>query len=122
MTKFASLIFFLMLSSLLPAQEWATPTIKGYGKIKNFKDVAAQPDASLAYNLVFDIAAEREMEGVNMGIWKIARVINMLGAANISKDKINIVAAIHGEATFATLGKVKYQKKYEKENPNAELL
>ncbi len=122
MTKFASLIFFLIVTSLLPAQEWVTPAIEGYGKIKNFKDVAAQPDASLEYNLVFDITAEREMEGVNMGLWKIARVINMLGAANISKDKINIVAAIHGGATFATLGKVKYQKKFEKDNPNAELL
>ncbi len=68
------------------------------------------------------MASDREMEGVNMGLWKIARVINMLGAANIPSDKIHIVAAIHGGATFASLGKVNYQEKYEKENPNAELL
>jgi len=122
MTKITSLIFFLLLTSLMPAQEWVTPIIEGYGKIKDFKNVDARPDASLEYQLVFDITAEREMEGVNMGLWKIARVINMLGAADIPKEKIQIVAAVHGGATFAALGEEKYKEKYEKENPNDELL
>jgi intracellular sulfur oxidation DsrE/DsrF family protein len=122
MTKITSLIIFLLLTNLLSAQEWVTPTIDGYGKIKDFKNVDARPDASLEYKLVFDITADREMEGVNIGLWKIARVINMLGAANVPKEKIHLVAAIHGGATFATLGEAKYKKKYKKVNPNDELL
>ena len=122
MNKFTSLLIIIMATNTLSSQEWITPVIEGYGKIKNFENVAAQPDASLEYNLVFDVASDREMDGVNIGIWKIARLINILGAANISKDKIHIVAAVHGGATFATLGEAKYQEKYEKENPNAELL
>src|SRR6056297_164932 len=122
MTKFTILFFFLMVTSLLAAQEWTTPVIEGYGKIKQFENVAVQPDSTLEYNLVFDITGEREMDGVNIGIWKIARVINMLGAANVPKDKIHIVAAIHGGATFITLNDEKYQEKYQKANPNNELL
>lgn len=122
MTKFSTLIFFLMVTSILTAQDWITPVIEGYGKIKHFEEVAEQPDATLEYNLVFDVTGDREMEGVNLGLWKIARVINMLGAAKIPKDKIHIVAAIHGPATFTTLNAEKYQEKYQKVNPNNELL
>lgn len=103
-------------------QEWETPVINGYGKIKNFKDVAIQPDTALEYKLVFDITSDSEMDGVNKGLWKIARVINMLGSADISSDKVHIVAAIHGAATFATLNDTKHQEKYDKANPNTELL
>lgn len=122
MKKLVTLLFAIIATSTISAQEWTTPIIDGYGKIKDFKNIDARPDAALEYNLVFDITAEREMEGVNMGLWKIARVINMLGAAEIPKEKIHIVAAIHGGATFATLGEAKYSEKYEKKNPNDELL
>lgn len=122
MTKLASLIFLLLLSNSVSAQEWITPVISGYGKIEHFDAIAEMPDSELEYKLIFDITADREMEGVNIGLWKIARVINMLGASNISKDKIHIVAAIHGAATFATLNDDAYQEKYRKVNPNNELL
>ena len=97
MNKLTTLLIAIMATNTLSSQEWITPVIEGYGKIKNFENVAVQPDASLEYNLVFDVASDREMDGVNIGIWKIARLINILGAANISKDKIHIVAAVHVE-------------------------
>jgi len=122
MTKLASVFLFLLATSLLTAQEWVTPVINGYGKIKHFEDVAVQPDADLEYNLVFDVTDDFEMEGVNVGLWKIARMLNMLGAAKISKDKIHLVAAIHGGATFATLNDKNHLEKYQKINPNNELL
>lgn len=122
MKKIFLLVCLLMLAQFVSAQEWITPVIDGYGKIKVFKDVAAQPYAALEYNIVFDVMDDREMEGVNIGLWKIARVINMLGSSGISPDKIHLVAAIHGGAIFATLNDAKYQEKYEKPNPNAEIL
>ncbi|MGC1514564.1 MAG: DsrE family protein [Maribacter sp.] len=119
-----SLLFVVVLgfTQLVTAQEWTTPIIDGYGKIKDFKEVAIQPDTALDYKLVFDVKDEREMEGVNIGFFKIARMINLLGAGGVSSDKIHIVAAIHGGATFATLNDVKHKQKYKKNNPNAELL
>ncbi|MFX0556602.1 DsrE family protein [Maribacter sp. CXY002] len=109
-------------SGLLFSQDWETPVINGYGKIKNFEDVAVKPSSDLKYNLVFDIKDDREMDGVNIGLWKIARVINMLGSSNIPSAEVHIIAAIHGGATFSSLSDTKYQEKYGKANPNAELL
>ncbi|MUH35514.1 hypothetical protein D9O36_06665 [Zobellia amurskyensis] len=122
MNKVTSLAFFFMATSLLTAQEWETPVIQGYGKIKYFKDVAEQPDSTLKYNLIFDVKDSGEKDGVNAGLFKIARTINMLGAAKIALENIKIVAALHGEATFVALNEEKYQEKYGKLNPNAELI
>lgn len=104
------------------AQEWITPVIEGYGKITELKDVATQPDISLDYKIVFDLKDDREIEGINIGLFKIARVINMLGAGGIPQEKVHITAAIHGGATFEVLNDNKYQEKNEKPNPNTEVL
>ena len=122
MKKTLLLFITLMTMQLTTAQDWTTPIIDGYGKIKEFKDVAVQPDASKTYNIVFDLKDDREMHGTNIGYFKIARLINMLGAGGVSADNINIVAAIHGGATFTALNEEKYTAKYEKENPNAEVI
>lgn len=122
MKKTILLAIVLMVTQISMSQEWTTPVIEGYGKIKDFKDAGIQPDRNLEYHIVFDVKDDREMDGVNIGLWKIARVINMLGDGGVPKDKIHLVAAIHGGATFASLNDSKYQEKYEKSNPNTELL
>ena len=122
MNRIFSITILLLLSMQMGAQEWETPVIKGYGKIKNFKTVAVQPDSNLQYNLVFDLKDGSEKDGVNVGLFKIARTLNMLGVAGVPSEKINIVAAIHGEATFMVLNEAKYQEKKGKANPNLELM
>lgn len=122
MKKIVLIAFLIIATQAITAQEWTTPIIEGYGKIMELKDVAVQPDASMDYKIVFDVKDDREMEGINIGLFKIARMINMLGAGGISPDKVHIVAAIHGGATFAVLNDAKYQEKNAKPNPNAEVL
>ena len=118
MKKALLIAIVLMATQITTAQEWTTPVIDGYGKIKEFKDVAVQADPNKEYNLVFDLKDERELDGINVGYFKIARMINMLGAGGVSADKVNIIAAVHGGATFTALNEAKYKAKYEKENPN----
>ena len=43
------LLFVLSFSSIVYGQEWVTPVINGYGKIKYSKNVAVQPDNNLEY-------------------------------------------------------------------------
>ena len=112
----------MITTKIMKAQEWKTPIIEGYGKITELKDAAAQPDASMEYKIVFDLKDDREMEGINIGLFKIARLINILGAGGISPEKVHIVAAIHGGATFSVLNQAKYQEKNEKPNPNTGVL
>jgi len=122
MKKALLITIVFMTTQFITAQDWTTPVIKGYGKIKEFKEVAIQPDVTKEYNIVFDLKDDREMDGTNIGYFKIARLINMLGAGGVSPEKVNIVAAIHGGATFTTLNDEKYKAKYNKANPNAEVL
>ncbi len=104
------------------AQEWQTPKIEGYGKIKYFENAAEQPDASIHHKLVFNITDEKEKEGVNAGLWRIARTLNLFEAAKMPSEKLEVVAVVHGEATYLALSEAMYQKKYNKPNPNLELL
>lgn len=112
----------LMGIQTINAQDWTTPIIDGYGKIKEFEDVAIKADPTKEYNLVFDLKDDRELDGINVGYFKIARMINMLGAGGVSADNVNIIAAVHGGATFTALNDAKYQEKFEKENPDAAVI
>ena len=122
MNKSLGIVLFSLLAFQMEAQEWESPIVEGYGKIKYFSDAAVQPDSTLQYNLVFDLKDGKEKEGVNSGLFKIARTLNMLGVAEVPSKKIHIVAAIHGDATFIVLNEEKYQEKYGTSNPNLELM
>jgi intracellular sulfur oxidation DsrE/DsrF family protein len=122
MKKSLVLALFILVCVQVSSQEWITPVIPGYGQIKNFEDVAIRPDAAIDYKLVFDVKSGDKKDGVNVGLWKIARTLNMLGAANIPSEKIKIVAAIHGEATFASLNNERHEMDFNAPNPNLDLL
>ena len=112
----------MMATHITSAQEWVTPVIEGYGKITKLNDAVAQPNAAMDYNIVFDVKDDRELDGINIGLFKIARMINLLGDGGIDLEKVHMVAAIHGGATFAVLNDAKYQEKNKKPNPNTEVL
>ena len=121
MKKLLFIIFILFITKL-DAQEWLTPIIKGYGKIKYSKNIAVQPDNNLEYKIVYKITTSETREGINKGLNGIAHAINMLGCANIQNDKVKIVATIQGPATTIILNDNAYQKKFGKNNPNKEVI
>ena len=112
----------LLFSFSLGAQEWLTPVINGYGKIKYSKNVAVQPDNDLEYKLVYKITTDQKREGINRGLNGIAHAINMLGCVNIPKENIKIVATIQGPATTIVLKDAEYKKRFGEENPNSEVI
>ncbi len=115
-------ILFLLFSSLINGQDWVTPVIEGYGKIKYSKNVAVQPDNNLDYKIVYKITTSDTREGINKGLNGIAHAINMLGCKNILNDDVKIVATIQGPATSIILTDEAYQKKFGKKNPNTEVI
>lgn len=117
-----NLIFILTISCQMTAQEWQTPAIDGYGKIKYYEDAAEKPDTSLTYKIIFNIESDKQKDGVNVGLWKIARTLNLLKAGKVADEKVNLVAVIHGQATYTVLSDEKYQERLKKPNPNIELL
>tara|TARA_B110000444_G_scaffold259707_1_gene304351 strand:- start:435 stop:911 length:477 start_codon:yes stop_codon:yes gene_type:complete len=104
------------------AQEWVTPVINGYGKIKYSKNIAVQPDSDLEYKLVYKITTDQKREGINRGLNGIAHAINMLGCVNIPRENIKIVATIQGPATNIILKNEEYQKRFGEDNPNTKII
>ena len=115
-------ITFIFLSTIIYAQEWVTPVIDGYGKIKYSKDVAVQPDNDLVYKIVYKITTGETREGINKGLNGIAHAINMLGCANIKSDAVNIVATVQGASTNIVLDDATYEEKYGEKNPNTKII
>lgn len=106
----------------MKAQEWRTPIIKGYGKIVNYENAAIKPNPELEYKYFFHITKAKEREGVNDLLWKIARTINLLEDSGVPKKNIKIAAVISGDAYPIAFSKEAYVKRYNKENPNLDLI
>lgn len=104
------------------AQEWTNPVIKDYGKIKYYKDAAMQPNRHMDYKIVFNITTDKEIDGVNAGLWKMARTINLLRAGGVKEKNIHLVGVIHGAATPTVLTNEAYQKSKGRHNPNLDIL
>lgn len=115
-------IILVLFSYSLMAQEWVTPVINGYGKIKYSKNIAVQPDSDLEYKLVYKITTDQKREGINRGLNGIAHAINMLGCVNIPRENIKIVATIQGPATNIILKNEEYQKRFGEDNPNTKII
>tara|TARA_B100001146_G_C16103962_1_gene400646 strand:- start:315 stop:848 length:534 start_codon:yes stop_codon:yes gene_type:complete len=112
----------LLLTQIITAQKWSTPRIESYGKIHFDKNLSFQPDINKTYKLVFNIDNDAEKEGVNMRLWKIARELNLLKAAGVPDQNIEIAAVVHGKAIAISLTDKAYKKRYHKKNPNTDLV
>lgn len=123
MTKTLGITIFLIGICLnMNAQDWKTPVIEGYGRIAEFKNVAIKPDPSKEYKFLFHITSDKEREGVNASLWKMARLINLLENGGILHKNIHIVGVISGAATPITLSEKAYLERMDKPNPNLDLM
>lgn len=116
------ILILTVISSNLSAQDWKTPTIDGYGRIKDYNNAVIQPDENSEYKVLFHITTASEREGVNVSLWKIARLINLLENAGVAKKNIHIAAAISGPATPIVLTEKAHLAKAKKSNPNLDLM
>ncbi|OUW35159.1 MAG: hypothetical protein CBD39_01525 [Flavobacteriaceae bacterium TMED179] len=116
------LLILIVYSACMNAQKWETPIIDGFGEVKYFDKANIQPNPSLKYKLLFDIKDQTEKNGVNKGLWVIARTLNMLSLGKVPIDNIKIVASIHGDASFLALNDKVYKNKFGKINSNLELI
>ena len=115
-------LWIIVISNYLNAQEWETPVINGYGEVMFFEQTASQLNKELDYKLIFDIKSNDTKNGVNKGLWVIARTLNMLSLGKVPRNNIEIVASIHGEASFLALTDQAFQNKFGKSNPNLDLI
>lgn len=115
-------LILIFISLNMNAQDWKTPVIEGYGRIVDFDNVAVKPDPSKEYKILFHITSDKEREGVNTSLWKMARLINLLENGGVPHKNIRVVGVISGPASMITLSKEAYLKKMEIPNPNLDLM
>lgn len=113
----------LAITSAAHAQQKPDPIIAGYGLLNPATDVANLPDPSVRYRVVFEVTRDGgTTDKVNPALDRLARFLNLLGASGIRPASGDLVAVIHGPATFAILSDAEYRKRFGKPNPNTALL
>ncbi|MBP2167836.1 intracellular sulfur oxidation DsrE/DsrF family protein [Erwinia toletana] len=106
-----------------PEGFWSTPAIAGYGKIHYENDVQFKPDASMSNKIVFQITkSEGSMKEANLGLERVARVVNLYVASGVPAEQLKFVVSVTGDATPAMLSNAQFSKIYGFDNPNLKLI
>lgn len=114
------------LSSAAAAQQapgfWKTPVIKGYGTEHVWPQATVRPDPAKTYKTVFLVTKAGKADAVNGGLDHVARAVNVFAAAGVPVDHLKFTVIIAGPATPIALSAKSFQAKFNKPNPNLELI
>ncbi|MBZ6394875.1 MULTISPECIES: DsrE family protein [Pantoea] len=106
-----------------PEGFWSTPAIEGYGKIHYEADAAFKPVAGLSNKIVFQITrSDGAMTAPNLGLERVARVVNLYIASGVPADQLKFVVSVTGDATPAMLDNAHFRQFYGIDNPNLKLI
>ena len=97
------------------------PLVPGHGGVVPLPRAAEQP--SKGAKAVFDISADAKPGEVNKGLYHVARLLNLYGAAGLKAGDVKIAAVCHGEADKAVLSDAAYLARFKvAANPNLPLI
>jgi intracellular sulfur oxidation DsrE/DsrF family protein len=117
-----SVILLSSICSNVKAAEFADgPVIFDYGKHAPVQqNMKLDNDAVL--KVVFNVGKAGKDGAVNRGFDSVARFLNMHVANGIPAKNIHLVIVVHGSASSEMLNAKAFQTKYDKQNPNIELI
>lgn len=117
------LLFLFLFSANLCAQQKVNPVIPSYGGIYPIEEATVKPDDKLVYKIVVDVVTgSDDPQELSAGLNNVARMLNLHAVGGVPPGKMEVVLAIHGGATFATLNNELYQEKFGVDNPNIGLI
>jgi intracellular sulfur oxidation DsrE/DsrF family protein len=117
--KFSGIILLLFATLAAVGQERVNPVIKKAGGIFPVPDAIEKPDPTLDYKIVIELWAPPDNpKEIHQSINNIARLINLHVEGGVPKEKLDVVVAIHGEATYSITDSKTYEKRYKTTNPN----
>ncbi|WP_226876563.1 DsrE family protein [Microbulbifer hainanensis] len=104
------------------AAEFTTgPVFKDYGAVADVKQTHPLSGKE-TFKVVFD-ASEQGSDGKpNSKFDSLARFFNMQARAGVKPEQVHLALVVHGKASFDLLNNAAYRKKFQRDNPNAELL
>lgn len=99
------------------------PVLDDYGPVHLFPEAAMQPDRTLRYRVIFDIAkSSKKPDEINPGLNHIARFLNIMGAGGIKPEDMDLAAVFHGHAVSGVLNNEVFRTRYNTDNPNSRLI
>lgn len=106
-----------------PEGFWSTPGIEGYGKIHYEPNAAFKPVPGLSNKIVFQLTKnEGDIARPNLGLERVARVVNLYIASGVPADQLHFVVSVTGDATPAMLDNTHFKQFYGTDNPNLPLI
>lgn len=113
----------LLALPILAAEPSTGPIIDGYGAaftVEN-RDVPLVKDH--VYRVLYEITAyEGSPDSVNRELDFVARFLNMHGKNGVPVDNLQLAVVIHGAALINVLNEDSYQKRFQRSNPNLDLV
>lgn len=106
-----------------PEGFWSTPAVESYGKMHYESDAAYKPNINDSNKIVFQITrAENAPQDPNLGLERVARVVNLYVASGVPAEKLKFVVSVTGEGTPSMLNNEQYHRIYGIDNPNLKLI
>jgi len=116
--------FFLSMLSIHAQEKTKTgPILKNFGPVFQIENPDLLLDIDKVYRVIFDVYTDPSKDGKqNPLLTTVARYLNMHAQQGVPKENMKIVIVLHGAATKSALNAESYQKQFNTENPNQELI
>ena len=104
------------------------PLIKGSpaSGVLPVTDVTEPIDPNMKYRILFDCtlgnATQYKNGVVNDALQEIGRIINLHKAAGVKDNNLEVTVVVHSIAALTFLNDASYQKRYNRDNPNKEMV
>ncbi len=99
----------------------AGPIFKDYG-LNTVIDHGLKNAEKQQFKIVFDVSESMDNSKVNKRFDSLARFINMHVRAGVPKENISLALVVHGKASNDLLQNAVFKSKFDKQNPNEDLL
>lgn len=98
--------------------------IADFGAYRDIPDAFEKPDPAIRYKIVFEVTSPaRDAAKPHHGLEKVARMVNLLSVHGVDVRPGDMVVAIHGQASRATLTDAAHRKRHDgAANPNVEII
>jgi intracellular sulfur oxidation DsrE/DsrF family protein len=121
-----SLFVLLFVSSLVGtcvrAQNPVAPVVP-YGSIYPLPEATVAPDPELEYRLVIDVySGHVHPDSLVQGLHNVARMLNLFAVGGGPHERLDVVLAVHGGATFGVIDNEQYRRRFGTDNPNTGLV
>ncbi len=116
-------IWVLFAGCITYAQDRVNPVIKSFGSIYDIPEATVKADPDQEYKIVIDVVTGAEdQDELAWGLNNVARMLNLHAVSGANMNKMDVVLAIHGSATYAVMNNKLFKKRFGIENPNLPLM